>query len=150
MIELYTDGGARPTNPGPGGWAAAWTNEDQMDIVVSGGAATTTNNRMELVAVIQGLDSVLGVEGPSEVKVVSDSTYVVSGWNLYIRQWVRRGWKTGRGKPVLNVELWQALQEAVAAHKSVEFVHVKGHSGVRLNDLCDERATLEAMRFGGG
>lgn len=140
---VYTDG-ACSGNPGPGGWG--WAVSPDGEPHGSGGDAHTTNQRMELMAVLEALRS-LGVgseAGP--VTVVSDSTYVVNcfrdGWWV---KWQRNGWKNSKKEPVANVDIWQPLVEIVASG-DVTFRWVKGHSGDRMNDLVDELAVAAVPR----
>ena len=131
---VYTDGACRG-NPGPGGWA--WVVPDGQS--ASGGAPQTTNQRMELNAV---LEAVRSVEGPLEV--FSDSTYVVNCFrDRWWEGWIRRGWRNSQKKPVANRDLWEPLIELVLA-REIEFVWVKGHSGNRWNDEADRLATEAA------
>jgi len=134
-ILLYTDG-ACSGNPGPGGWGAVMQfGEHEREL--SGGEAHTTNNRMELTAVIKGL---LALKEPCEVVVTSDSKYVVDsiekGW---ARSWKRNGWKKADKKPALNADLWEELLRLLDIHK-VEFKWIKGHAGHPENERCDELA----------
>lgn len=136
-VTVYTDG-ACSGNPGPGGWG--WAVAPDGEPCGSGGEARTTNQRMELMAVLEALRS-LGVgseAGP--VTVVSDSTYVVNcfrdGWWV---KWKRNGWKNSKKEPVANLDIWQPLVEIVQSG-SVTFQWVKGHSGDRMNDLVDRLA----------
>ncbi|MYB08582.1 MAG: ribonuclease HI [Acidimicrobiia bacterium] len=131
---VYTDGACRG-NPGPGGWA--WVVPDGQS--ASGGAPQTTNQRMELTAV---LEAVRSVEGP--LQVFSDSTYVVDCFrDRWWEGWIRRGWRNSQKKPVANRDLWEPLIELVLA-REIEFVWVKGHSGNRWNDEADRLATEAA------
>ncbi|WP_419928271.1 ribonuclease H family protein [Candidatus Poriferisocius sp.] len=131
---VYTDGACRG-NPGPGGWAWVVPNGQSA----SGGAPQTTNQRMELNAV---LEAVRSVEGPLEV--FSDSTYVVNCFrDRWWEGWIRRGWRNSQKKPVANRDLWEPLIELVLA-REIEFVWVKGHSGNRWNDEADRLATEAA------
>ena len=134
-IVVYTDG-ACSGNPGPGGWA--WAVAPDGVPQRSGGESTTTNQRMELFAVLDAIRS-LGADGRA-VHVVSDSTYVVNcfrdGW---WRKWKRNGWKNSQKQPVANVDLWEPLIALVEEH-SVSFEWVKGHSGDAMNDLVDQLA----------
>jgi ribonuclease HI len=140
-IELWTDG-ACSGNPGPGGWAAILVARGPDGAVVkqaelSGGDRATTNNRMELQAVISGLAS---LERPTALTVHIDSTYVmdaiVKRWHV---GWVARGWKTAAKQPVKNQDLWELLLALVAKH-TITWHKVKGHAGVALNERCDELA----------
>lgn len=134
-IIIYTDG-ACSGNPGPGGWGAILMYKEHKK-EISGGNKNTTNNIMELTAVIEGLKS---LKYPSEVEVYSDSAYVVNaflqGW---IYNWVKKGWKTSGKEPVKNREIWQELYDLTKIHK-VNFIKVKGHSDNKYNNRCDELA----------
>ncbi|MGN1201416.1 MAG: ribonuclease HI [Candidatus Caccovivens sp.] len=143
-VVLYTDG-ACSGNPGAGGWASILSYKGK-EKVLSGGEEMTTNNRMELMAVIMGLESVK--EG-SVVKVHSDSAYVVNAFNQgWLENWKRAGWKTSSKSDVLNKDLWQRLV-SVVENLQVEFVKVKGHSDNALNNRCDELARAEIAKLGG-
>ncbi len=134
LVEIYTDGACRG-NPGPGGWGAMLRyngHEKQLH----GGEAETTNNRMELMAAIMALES---LTRPCEVKLTTDSKYVMHGITEWMANWKRRGWKTSAKKPVKNVDLWQRLDQALAPHQ-VKWHWVKGHSGHPENELADELA----------
>lgn len=137
-VVVYTDG-ACSGNPGPGGWA--WAVAPQGQPSGAGGEANTTNQRMELAAVLEALRALGGNDRP--IVVVSDSTYVVNcfkdGW---WRTWRRNGWRNSQRKPVANVDLWEPLIE-LAVGGGVEFRWVKGHSGDAMNDLVD-RLAVEA------
>lgn len=141
IITIYTDG-ACSGNPGPGGWAAllmAGTHRKE----ISGGAAETTNNRMELTATIEALKQ---LKSPSTVALYTDSKYVLQGFTEWMPGWKKKGWKTADNKPVKNVELWQALAEAAALHK-IRWHWVKGHSGDEHNDRVDALAVAQAQAF---
>ena len=133
-VDLYTDG-ACSGNPGPGGWGAVllWNGHRRE---LAGGARDTTNNRMEMMAVIRGLEA---MKRGCRVNVHTDSVYVMKGVTEWMASWKRRGWKTAARKPVKNVDLWQALDEALARH-DVRWFWVKGHSGVPENERADELA----------
>lgn len=130
-VEIYTDGACRG-NPGPGGWGASLRfNGQQKDLY--GSAQKTTNNRMELMAVIQALES---LTRSCTVKVYTDSKYVLDGMTKWLPGWKKRGWKTAAKKPVKNVDLWQRLDAAVQANE-VSWQWVKGHSGNAGNEYAD-------------
>ena len=133
-VELYTDG-ACSGNPGPGGWGAVllWGHHRRE---LSGGEAETTNNRMELMAVIQGIEALNRV---TRVNIHTDSTYVMKGMTEWIGAWKERGWKTASKKPVKNADLWKRLESALIDHH-VQWRWVKGHSGVPENERADELA----------
>jgi ribonuclease HI len=141
MPELFawTDG-ACSGNPGPGGWGVLMRALDGERIVkereLSGGAADTTNNRMELMAAISALEA---LTRPSTLTIVTDSAYVKGGVTGWMFGWKRNGWKTADRKPVKNVDLWQRLDEAQARHK-VTWEWVKGHAGHPENERADELA----------
>jgi ribonuclease HI len=140
-VELFTDGACKG-NPGPGGWGAilrAGTTEKEL----SGGEAATTNNRMELTAVIRGLEA---LTRPCHVTVHTDSRYVMDGLTKWVKSWQKNGWKTADRKPVKNAELWQALIAACARHR-IEWKWVKGHAGHPENERADRLASAAAERF---
>ncbi|MBR3613637.1 MAG: ribonuclease HI [Clostridia bacterium] len=135
-VTIYTDG-ACSGNPGPGGWGAILMYED-VKKEISGARKDTTNNIMEITAVLEAL-KLLKVE--CEVKVYSDSAYVVNAFNQgWIENWKKNNWKTAGKDPVKNRELWEELYELTQKHK-VEFIKVKGHSDNEFNNRCDELAT---------
>ncbi|MAN79023.1 MAG: ribonuclease HI [Rhodospirillaceae bacterium] len=133
-IEIFTDG-ACSGNPGPGGWGVLlrWRDHEKE---LCGGEAQSTNNRMELMAAIQGLES---LTRPSKVRLVTDSTYVKDGITKWIHGWKRNGWKTAAKKPVKNEDLWRRLEAALGPH-DVEWHWVKGHDGHAENERADELA----------
>jgi len=134
QIEIYTDG-ACSGNPGPGGWGALLRYKG-TEKELSGGAAETTNNRMELQAVIEGLKA---LSQPCHVTVYSDSKYVLDGITKWLEGWKARNWKTAAKKPVKNVDLWQELDEEIVRH-DITWKWVKGHSGHPENERADELA----------
>ena len=145
-VELYCDG-ACLGNPGPGGWGyllrvrlASGVQEKEG----SGPAPDTTNNRMELMAAIRGLEA---LTKPCQVVLSSDSQYVVKGIQTWLRDWKRRGWKKADGKPVMNADLWQALDAELARHQ-VEARWVKGHAGHAENERVDRLANEAAQTLG--
>ena len=137
-VEIFTDGACRG-NPGPGGWAALVRHGDR-EVSLSGAEPVTTNNRMELRAAIEGL-AVL--ESPSHVVLTTDSQYVRQGITQWVAQWKRREWRTVRGGPVKNQDLWQSL-DALNAEHDVDWHWVRGHSGHAENEAVD-RAANEAI-----
>jgi len=139
-VEVFTDG-ACLGNPGPGGWAYI-VRRDGSEREGSGGEDHTTNNRMELTAVIEALRS---LEGPSAVTLVADSEYVLKGINEWMAGWKRRGWRKSDKKPVLNADLWQTLDALLAAHE-VTVSWTRGHTGHAENERCDALASAEAAR----
>lgn len=134
MYEIFTDG-ACSGNPGPGGWGALICN-GKNENELTGGAAETTNNRMELLAAIEALKS---LPDGSAVRLTTDSVYVKDGITNWIKNWKARGWKTAAKKPVKNVDLWQELDSEAQRH-SVEWHWVKGHAGHAGNERADELA----------
>ena len=134
IVEIYTDG-ACSGNPGRGGWGAILRyGENEKEL--SGGAAETTNNRMELSAAIEALRA---LKRPSRVRIHTDSTYVKDGITKWIVNWKRNGWRTAAKKPVKNVDLWQDLYDALKDH-DVEWHWVKGHAGHSENERADALA----------
>lgn len=134
QVELITDG-ACSGNPGPGGWGAI-LRSGKTERELSGGEPQTTNNRMELQAVISGLAA---LKRHCRVQVVTDSRYVMDGITQWIPNWKRRNWKTAGNKPVKNVDLWQALDKLVSQH-DVHWQWVRGHDGHADNERADELA----------
>lgn len=135
-VEIYTDG-ACSGNPGPGGWGAVLRYEKYQK-EISGHESNTTNNRMEITALIKALQM---LKEPCKVKVCTDSKYVCDsiskGWAL---SWKKKGWKKSDGKPALNSDLWEQLLNLLEIH-DIEFTWVKGHAGHPENELCDTLAT---------
>ena len=136
IIRIYTDGACRG-NPGPGGWGALIL-KDNEEIKLNGGQNDTTNNQMELTAVIKALDF---FSESMEIEIFTDSKYVMDGITEYIKKWKVNGWKTASKKPVKNSDLWKQLDVLNAQH-SIRWNWVKGHSGHRENDIADELANL--------
>ena len=139
VVSIYTDG-ACSGNPGPGGWAAILRYENR-EKELSGGDKSTTNNRMELTAIIRGLEA---LNKPCRVMIYSDSRYVVDAINKgWLKDWIARGWRKaaakGRGKPVLNVDLWEQLVKLMERHQ-VELHWVRGHRGHPENERADRLA----------
>jgi len=134
VVEIYTDGACRG-NPGPGGWGVLLRyNGHEKEL--KGGEADTTNNRMELMAAIIGLES---LTRDVRVSLTTDSQYVRNGITQWIHQWKKNGWKTAAKKPVKNVDLWQRLDQALSQH-DIEWHWVKGHSGHDENERADQLA----------
>ncbi len=141
-VELYTDG-ACSGNPGVGGWACILFY-NKIEKVLSGAEIETTNNKMELLSVIKGLEA---LKEPCEVTVYSDSQYTVSPFNEgYINNWILSGWKLADKKPVKNVEYWKRLIELTKVHK-VTFIKVKGHADNENNNRCDKIARNEIKKL---
>jgi ribonuclease HI len=134
LVEIFTDG-ACSGNPGPGGYGAILKFGKKIK-EISGCEAETTNNRMELVAVIQALSQ---LKRPCKIKLFSDSTYVIKGITEWIPGWIKRNWVNSQKKPVLNRDLWEILLKLSIPHQ-VEWIWVKGHHGHRENERCDELA----------
>lgn len=141
-VTIYTDG-ACSGNPGPGGWGSIlMMGENKKEI--SGGSANTTNNIMELTAVIEALKM---LKRPCKVNIYSDSAYVVNAFvQKWIYGWMKKGWKTASNEPVKNKELWQELYELTKVH-DVTFNKVKGHADNEFNNRCDELARMESAKF---
>ena len=138
-VTIYTDG-ACSGNPGPGGWCAI-LEYNGIEKMLSGGEAQTTNNRMELTAVIQAL---LALREPCIVELYSDSKYLVDAFNQHwIDAWLKKNWKRGKNEDVKNVDLWKRLLKAKEQHQ-VSFHWVKGHADNPLNERCDQLATSAA------
>ena len=134
LVDIFTDG-ACSGNPGPGGWGALLRYND-TEKELTGGAAETTNNRMELTAAIEALNA---LNEPVAVRLHTDSTYLRDGITKWIHAWKARGWRTADKKPVKNEDLWRALEEARDRH-TVEFIWVRGHAGHPENERADELA----------
>jgi len=135
-IDIYTDGACKG-NPGAGGWGALLRSGAHYKELY-GGEPCTTNNRMELLAVIRALEA---LRRPSRVRVHTDSQYVQKGISVWIHDWKRRGWRTLDKKPVKNIDLWRRLDELAALHH-IEWIWVKGHAGHPENERADELANL--------
>jgi ribonuclease HI len=145
-VVIYSDGACRG-NPGPGGWGVllqAGGHEKEL----SGAESQTTNNRMELMAAISGLEA---LKRPSQVRLTTDSQYVITGITEWLPQWKARGWKTAGKKAVKNQDLWERLDVAVRAHR-VRWEWVRGHSGVPGNERVDRLANraIDRLLQGGG
>lgn len=145
-VILYTDG-ACSGNPGPGGWAFVLRHPATgKELEQAGGERETTNNRMELLAVIRGLEA---LKRSTSVELVSDSTYVGKGISEWLPKWKANGWRRREGgqlKPVKNEELWRRLDQLLARHR-VRFTHVRGHSGHPENERCDTLAVAAYQRY---
>jgi ribonuclease HI len=145
-VHLFTDGGCSG-NPGPGGWAYILRHiPTGKEVEASGAEPVTTNNRMELTAVIRGLEK---LTRPTNVLLISDSVYVGKGLSEWMPKWKANGWKrreAGKLKEVKNEELWRRLDELVAQHQ-VTFQHIAGHSGHTENERCDELAVAAYQRY---
>ena len=140
-VQLYTDG-ACSGNPGPGGWACLLVYKD-VQKELSGGAKQTTNNQMELTAVIQGLSL---LKEKCVIDLYTDSKYVLEGATLWLEGWIQKGWKKADKKPVLNVTYWQQLLTLLQKH-TINWHWVKGHAGHPQNERVDELACIQRDNF---
>lgn len=134
-VEIYTDGACRG-NPGPGGWGVL-LRYNGTEKTLHGGRFNTTNNQMELLAAIEGLNA---VTRPCEIVLVTDSSYVKNGITQWLENWRKRNWKGSNGKQIKNIELWQQLDAAAKRHISVKWEWVRGHSGHTENERADALA----------
>ena len=145
-VSLFTDG-ACSGNPGPGGWAFILRcNQTGKELERSDGEPESTNNKMELTAVIRGLEA---LSEPCEVRLHADSTYVLQGMKSWMTAWKSRGWKRKDGSKLVaikNVELWQQLDQLMRTHKIV-YEHVKGHAGHVENERCDQLAVQAYQKY---
>lgn len=141
QVNLYTDG-ACSGNPGPGGWACILIYKDQTKQFV-GGARETTNNRMELTAVLEGLNL---LKEPCQVHIFTDSKYVMEGATKWLEGWKKKGWRKADKKEVMNIDLWQALDTAMDNHH-ITWTWVKGHAGHPQNELVDSLACEQRDNF---
>jgi len=135
-VEICTDGACRG-NPGPGGWGVLLRYNDS-EKKIHGGESDTTNNRMELMAAIQALET---LKNPCLVNLTTDSKYVIDGITSWIIDWKKRGWKTAAKKPVKNVDLWKRLDTAVQGHE-INWHWIRGHTGHEGNEIADDLANL--------
>ena len=147
-VQIYTDGSARGNPDGPGGYGAVLHFTDSRGQLhekeMSGGYVRTTNNRMELMAAIAGLEA---LNRPCEVELYSDSKYLTDAFNQHwIENWVAKNWNRGKSGPVKNIDLWKRLLAAMKPHQ-VKFIWVKGHAGHRENERCDAMAVAESQKF---
>src|SRR5947209_1432303 len=146
LVKLFTDG-ACSGNPGPGGWAFILRHPSSgKELESSGGEPETTNNRMEMMAVIRGLEA---LKRPTRVEVVSDSVYVLKGLGEWMPKWKRNGWKRSEGgklKPIKNEDLWRQLDTLVAQH-TIKFTHIRGHAGHTENERCDTLAVAAYQKY---
>ena len=141
-VEIYTDG-ACSGNPGPGGWGAVLIYNG-VEKQLSGSEKETTNNRMELSAVITALKA---LKKPCNVTLTTDSKYVCDAINKgWLNSWQKNSWKKADKKPVLNIDLWQELLPLLDKHR-VEFIWVKGHNGHKYNEICDKLAVAEYQKY---
>lgn len=141
-VKIYTDG-ACSGNPGPGGWGAVLVYNN-IEKELSGSEAETTNNRMELTAVLESLKA---LKEPCKVILTTDSKYVCDAINQkWVYSWQKNNWKKSDKKPALNIDLWKKLLELLDIHK-VEFIWVKGHNGHKYNERCDNLAVAEYQKY---
>ena len=140
-IHLYSDGSSLG-NPGPGGWGTILKYKDNIK-ELSGAAENTTNNQMELLGVIKGLEA---LKEPCDVEIISDSKYVVQGINEWLPNWIKNNWRTAAKKPVKNLELWQDYINISKKHK-INATWVKGHAGHDENERCDYLARSQAEQL---
>lgn len=145
LVKIYTDGSARGNPNGPGGYGCVIHYTDSKGCLhereFSAGYKKTTNNRMEIMAAIAGLEA---LTRPCQVELYSDSKYLVDTFNQHwIDSWIKKGWKRGKNEAVKNVDLWMRLLEAKKMHQ-VKFIWVKGHDGHEMNERCDQLATSAA------
>ncbi|OYY89761.1 MAG: ribonuclease HI [Sphingomonas sp. 28-66-16] len=141
-VEIFTDGACKG-NPGPGGWGAVLRMGDK-EREIAGGEPLTTNNRMEMMAVVEALNA---LKRPCAVTLYTDSRYVMDGLTKWIKGWQRNGWRTADKKPVKNADLWQALLAAAKPHR-IEWQWVKGHAGHPENERADALASAAAVAAG--
>jgi ribonuclease HI len=142
QVEIWTDG-ACSGNPGPGGWGAVCRFQDH-EKEISGAEPDTTNNRMEMQAVIEALR---GLKFPCDITLYTDSTYVLKGLTEWLPGWKKKNWKTASGSPVKNEDLWRILETECARH-SIKWVWVKGHAGDEMNERADQlaRSAIATLR----
>jgi ribonuclease HI len=145
-VQLFTDG-ACSGNPGPGGWAFILRHPvSGKELESSGGQPETTNNRMEMMAVIRGLEA---LKRPTRVEIISDSIYVGKGLSEWMPKWKLNGWRRREGgqlKPIKNEELWRQMDELLTKHQ-VRFTHVRGHQGHAENERCDVLAVAAYQKY---
>lgn len=144
MIVIYTDGGCSG-NPGPGGWAFVVSENGEIREYRSGGDQSTTNNKMELTAVINALEYAKA-NGERDVVILTDSQYVKNGITVWIHSWKKNGWRTSSKAPVKNVEYWVTLDK-LNDELNVDWQWVKGHAGIVGNEECDRLVRMETAKF---
>ena len=144
MIVIYTDGGCSG-NPGPGGWAFVVSENGEIREYKSGGDQSTTNNKMELTAVINALEYAKA-NGERDVVILTDSQYVKNGITAWIHSWKKNGWRTSSKAPVKNVEYWVTLDK-LNDELNVDWQWVKGHAGIAGNEECDRLVRMETAKF---
>lgn len=138
MIEVYTDGGCGYRRTSIGAWAYVMVGPDGKVTEATGTDPETTNNRMEMMAVISALQA---LPNDAEAVIYADSEYVIKGVTVWCRNWLRNGWKNSAGNDVINRDLWEVLIPLFKAHTAVTFKHVRGHTGVPMNERCDQLCT---------
>ena len=143
-VDIFTDGGCSG-NPGPGGWAYVLIKNGEMLTYASGSSAQTTNNIMELSAVINALESSILMEF-NEINLYTDSQYVKNGITTWIFSWKKNGWKTASKDPVKNRELWEKL-DILNGRIKVNWCWVKGHAGIKYNEMCDSLVRKEMQKY---
>ena len=144
MIVIYTDGGCSG-NPGPGGWAFVVSENGEIREYRSGGDQSTTNNKMDLTAVINALEYAKA-NGERDVVILTDSQYVKNGITVWIHSWKKNGWRTSSKAPVKNVEYWVTLDK-LNDELNVDWQWVKGHAGIVGNEECDRLVRMETAKF---
>lgn len=144
---VYTDGSCHG-NPGNGGWGVVFVMDGETEKTISGGEMSTTNNRMELMAIIVALENCVR-NGVRSITVHSDSKYCIDGATSWLAGWKKKGWKGTKG-PVKNVDLWKRIDALMSSMDKIDFVHVKGHAGDRFNEMCDRLANEGADRAASG
>jgi len=143
-LDVFTDGGCSG-NPGPGGWAFVIIKDENLISQSSGGNPHTTNNIMELTAVINSIKACSFLE-PESITISTDSQYVKNGITDWIVKWKKNGWKTAGKDPVKNQELWQELDELNSKY-SIQWTWVKGHAGIKYNEMCDSLVRGEMQKY---
>lgn len=141
VLKIFSDGSSLG-NPGPGGYCSIITDGEKK-AVVKGGEPNTTNNRMELMAVIKALEK---IKNSYNIELYTDSSYVVNGINQWLQKWKKNGWRTANKKEVINKDLWQRLDNLLQKHY-VKAYWIKGHSGHPENEYCDKIAKMEALKY---
>jgi len=140
MYTVYTDGSCHPSNPGPGGWASVLIADGDEVTILKGGARASTNNIMELTAVIEALKT---LKAGSDVEVITDSMYVKNGITAWIKKWRTNGWRTADKKPVKNKDLWVSLYE-LDKSLNITWLWTKAHAGNKYNEMVDTLAKEQA------
>ena len=146
IIDVYTDGGCRPCNPGPGGYSAVFYKEGKLLDSISGGEIETTNNRMELTGVLTAIKTIASFPKSHDYttfNIYSDSSYVINGINSWLANWKLKGWIGSNKQPVKNQDLWQEIDSFLTPELKaiINFKWVKGHSGIKGNEMADKLAT---------